>query len=361
MNIKSENTVFEQISSFGDNGRKGKLILSEEQIKTPLFMPVGTRGPAKALTNEQVRSTGAKIVLGNTYHLHLNPGEQIIAKHGGLANFTKWVGPTLTDSGGFQVFSLTKMRKITEEGVEFVNPLNGDKIMLTPEISIQIQHKIGADIIMAFDDVVSLDPKERYRTEEAVERTHRWLERCVAEHQKLLKNNPKKPLLFGIQQGGLNKKLRKKSLDFVQSQSVDGVAVGGLSVGETRHEMHQMLEYLGPLYDKNRVHYLMGVGHPIDMRFAIEHGIDIFDCVLPTRNARHGTVWVEGDHQINLKASIYKNDLNILDKSCDCTTCAGGYSRSYLNHMVRVGESTGGTLLSIHNLRFLQRICESYQ
>ncbi len=324
-------------------------------------MPVATRGTAKGLTVEQVRSTGAKILLGNTYHLYLSPGPELVAKAGGLANFSHWQGPTLTDSGGFQVFSLANMRKITEEGVEFANPDNGDKIKLTPETAMQIQHDLGANIIMAFDDVVSLDPKHRHRTEEAVERTHRWLERCVAEHKKLSKGKANPPKLFGIAQGGLDKRLRQKSLEFIQSQPVDGVAIGGLSVGEARADMHEMLEFMAPLYDSQRPHYLMGVGHPTDMRFAIEHGIDMFDCVLPTRNGRHGTIWLEGDVQVNLKKATFASDLNRLDDSCDCYTCESGYSRAYLHHLIKVGESTGGTLLSIHNLRYLQRICESYQ
>lgn len=348
-------------------------------VKTPTFMPVGTQGAVKGLTPEQVRSTGAKIVLGNTYHLHLNPGEQTVAQAGGLAEFSRWQGPMLTDSGGFQVYSLGKIRQITEEGVTFQDPTSGDEIFISPEISMQIQHQLGADIIMAFDDVVDLKD-DRHRTLEALERTHRWLERSVAEHQRLLaqkqESRSKKqgassrnlssnshlptPKLFGIMQGGLDKELRQKSLDFVQTQAVDGVAIGGLSVGETRAEMHDMLKFLADKYDGNRPRYLMGVGHPIDLRFGIEHGIDMFDCVLPTRNGRHGTVWVDGDVQVNLRAEKFKDDFGVLDDNCDCQTCRGGYTRAYLRHLIKARESLAGTLLSIHNLRYLQRICESY-
>ncbi len=352
--------MFFKVTNELDGVRVGRLKSSRTTVKTPVFMPVGTRASVKGLSNEQVVATGAQIVLGNTYHLHLNPGEAVIKKQGGLHEFTKWPKLMLTDSGGFQVFSLGKIRKITEDGVEFTNPQNGDRIFMRPEDSIRIQHDIGANIIMAFDDVVDL-ANEKERQKEAMERTHHWLERSVAEHKRLSRNKTNSPKLFGIIQGGLDKKLRKESLSFVQSQDVEGIAIGGLSVGEPRKQMHDMLKYLQPLYDPERPHYLMGVGHPIDMRFAIEHGIDMFDCVLPTRNARHGTVWVEEDKQINLKSARFASSSQPLDSNCDCYTCSSGYKRSYLRHLVKVGESLGGTLLSIHNLRYLQRICEEYQ
>ena len=352
--------MFEQILRHDGFARSGELKLGKNKIPTPTFMPVGTQGSVKGLTPKQVKDTGARIVLGNTYHLHLNPGEDIVDRAGGLAAFSGWQGPMLTDSGGFQVFSLGKIRQISEEGVTFANPDNGDKIFISPEISMQIQHKLGADIIMAFDDVVGLGD-ERHRTLEALERTHRWLERCIKEHKKLSKGKKNPPKLFGIAQGGLDKKLRVKSLEFVQSQDIDGLAIGGLSVGETRDEMHDMLKFLSDKYQDEYPRYLMGVGHPIDMRFAIEHGIDMFDCVLPTRNARHGSVWLEGDKQVSIRNEAYKNDFSPLDESCGCQTCAGPYTRAYLRHLIKAKESLGGTLLSIHNLRYLQRICEEYQ
>jgi queuine tRNA-ribosyltransferase len=343
--------------------RVGELEFINTKVKTPTFMPVGTLATVKSLTPEQIHSTGAGIILGNTYHLDLQLGADVVKRGGGLANFSNWHGPTLTDSGGFQVYSLGKIRTITEDGVTFSASHNGDKIFISPEKSIQLQHDLGADIIMAFDDVVDLK-SDIYRQQEAMERTHRWLERSVAEHKRLIavsKSKPIKPALFGIAQGGLDKKLRKASLEFVQSQEVAGVAIGGLSVGETRAQMHDMLEYLVQFYDDKRPRYLMGVGHPIDLRFGIEHGIDMFDCVLPTRNARHGTVWIGDDQQINLKNEKFKLDFTAVDPNCDCTTCQQVYTRSYIRHLLKAKESLAGTLLSIHNLRYVQRICEQYQ
>jgi len=355
------------VVSTSDNGPKAQIghpiHVGHTIIKTPTFMAVATRGAVRGLNVEQVAATGVRIVLGNAYHLSMAPGEELIRKSGGLAEYLHWPGMTLTDSGGFQVFSLAKINEITEEGVHFKDPVTGDRIFLTPERSIQIQHQIGAEIIMAFDDVVDLK-NDRQRQKEAMERTHRWLVRCLDEHRRLSRGNPAPPLLFGIAQGGMDKRLRRQSLEFVQRMGVDGVAIGGLSVGETRTEMHAMLQFLMPLYDRAFPHYLMGVGHPIDIRFAIEHGIDLFDCVLPTRNGRHGTFWNrEGgsDHQHSIRRSAFTADERVLDPGCDCYTCQSGYARHYLRHLIKSGESLGGTLLSIHNLRYLMRICESYQ
>ncbi len=334
------------------------------EVQTPTFMPVGTRGAVKAISPDLVRSTGAGIVLGNTYHLHLSPGEAVVKGGGGLAEWTRWRAPMLTDSGGFQVFSLGKLRKISEEGVKFMNPVNGDVVFLTPEKSIQIQHSLGADIIMAFDDVVDLH-NERHRQREAMERTHRWLERCVKEHQRLLKLNfldGDGPKLFGIVQGGLDKALRLESLKFIESQPVDGIAIGGLSVGETREEMHDMLEYLADKYDDSpRPHYLMGVGHPVDMRKGIECGIDMFDCVLPTRNARHSSIWIAGDKQISLKAEKFKFSNEPIEVGCDCYACANGFTKSWFRAQFKANEPLAGALAGVHNLRYLQRVCEEYR
>ncbi len=341
--------------------RTGVLKTRVGDVPTPTFMPDGTRGAVKGLTPEQVSQTGVDVVLANTYHLHLQPGEDTIAKLGGLHSFTKRLGPMLTDSGGFQVFSLAKIRKITEDGVTFKDPKTGDMVFLSPEISMQIQLKLGADMMVAFDDVTALDDKGRDRTQEAFERTHRWLERSLAEFQRLTKGMQDRPLLFGVVQGGLDKALRKKSLEIVQSLPVDGIAVGGLSVGETREEMHDMLEFLAPYYDPARPRFLLGVGDPIDLRFAIEHGIDMLDCVLPTRNARHATVWVTGDKKVHLTNAQYIDDPQPIDPECDCTTCLRGYSRGFLRHQFNVGESLAGSLASIHNIRYLQRICEGYR
>lgn len=325
-------------------------------------MPVATRGAVKGLQPSEVAATGAQVLLSNTYHLHLQPGEKLIKKIGGLHIFGGWKGPILTDSGGFQVFSLSAIRKITEEGVLFKNPASGDEVFISPEKSMQIQFDLGTDIIMAFDDLTGLSLAERGRTKEAVERTHRWLERCVKEFKKLTKGMraDERPLLFGIQQGGLDKKLRKDSLEFVQSQEVDGVAIGGLAVGESREEMYDMLEFLSPLYTPDKVRYLMGVGEPVDMRFAIEHGIDMFDCVLPTRNGRHGQVWVNGDKKLNLNNLKFAEDKGPIDNKCDCQTCQTGYSRAFIRHLFKVGDPLAGRLASVHNLRYLARLCETY-
>jgi queuine tRNA-ribosyltransferase len=344
--------------------RSGVLSTRAGEVHTPTFMPDGTRGAVKSLTPEQVESTGVEVVLSNTYHLHLQPGEDVISKLGGIHEFARRKGPILTDSGGFQVFSLAKIRKITEDGVTFKDPKTGDTIFLSPEKSIQIQMKLGADMIVAFDDVTALDEKGRDRTHEAFERTHRWLERSLAEFQKLTKSmsDSKRPLIFGVVQGGLDKDLRKKSLEIVQSLSVDGIAIGGLSVGETKKEMHEMLAYLADLYDDSpRPRFLLGVGDPVDVRFGIEHGIDMFDCVLPTRNARHGTVWIAGDKKIHLTNERFTEDTKVIDPGCDCYTCQKGYSKGFLRHQFKVGEPLAGTLASIHNIRYLQRLCEEYR
>lgn len=354
-------TISQNIGAFG---RRGELSVRGFTVKTPTFMPDGTRGAVKSLTPEMVQSTGVGVVLANTYHLHLMPSEDTVAALGGLHTFTNQTLPLLTDSGGFQVFSLSHINKITEEGVEFKDPRTGDIIFLSPEKSIQIQMKLGADMLVAFDDVVSLDEKGRARTLEAFERTHRWLERSIAEYDRLTAgmSDEERPLLFGVVQGGLDKDLRKKSLEIVQKSSVSGIAIGGLSVGESREEMHDMLEFLAPLYDDSpRPRFLLGVGDPIDLRKALECGIDMLDCVLPTRNARHGSVWVSGDTKMNLKSEVHALTTEVIEPGCDCYTCANGFSRGFLRHQFKVGEPLAGTLASIHNIRYLQRICEEFK
>jgi queuine tRNA-ribosyltransferase len=355
--------VFQEVKKHKNGGRSGILQTRSAPVDTPFFMPVATRGAVKGLEPQEVLATGAKVLLSNTYHLHIAPGEKQVKKLGGLHEFCRWPGPILTDSGGFQVFSLAHARKINEEGVVFKDPASGKEVLLTPEKSMKIQLDLGADIIMAFDDVTGLDPNDQeVREQEAVERTHRWLLRCITEFKRLTKDISKdqKPLLFGIAQGGLNKELRQKSLEFVQSTGVDGVAIGGLSVGEPLKEMHDMLEFLAPLYDVAKIRYLMGVGEPINMRFAVEHGIDMFDCVLPTRNGRHGTVWTSGDKRLNLRNLGHSTETGPIDKNCDCYTCQQGYSRAYLRHLFKMDDPLAGKLTSIHNLRYLQRICEQY-
>ena len=362
-NVLTDKERYFTFTTSGAISRCGRLRTRRGVLVTPTFMPDGTRGAVKGLLPEQVAAAGVDMILCNTYHLHLQPGEDIIAGLGGLHSFSGWLGPILTDSGGFQVFSLANIRRISEEGVTFKDPRTGNEIFLSPEISIQIQMKLESDIIVAFDDVTALDDRGRERTEEAFERTHRWLERSLAEFQRLTKNlsSKKRPLLFGVVQGGLSRELRRQSLDIVQRLPVDGIAIGGLSVGESREEMHDMLRFLAPLYDPYRPHFLLGVGDPLDLRFAIEHGIDMLDCVLPTRNARHATAWVAGDRKIHLKNAQYIGDKRPLDKTCDCTTCAFGFSRGFLCHQFKVKEPLAGALVSIHNIRYLTRICEEYR
>jgi queuine tRNA-ribosyltransferase len=353
---------FQQIKTGKKNSRSGILNTRRGAVKTPFFMPVATRGTVKGVPTELVVETGVEVLLSNTYHLHLAPGEKTIKKLGGLHVFNRWAGPILTDSGGFQVFSLSQVRKITEEGVEFKDPRTGDLVFITPEKSMQIQLDLGSDIIMAFDDLTGLSPDARGRTEEAVERTHRWLARCVKEFKKLTKviREADRPLLFGICQGGLDKKLRTNSLEFVQSQEVDGVAIGGLSVGESRDDMHNMLRYLATLYDPAKARYLMGVGDPIDVKYAFDFGIDMLDCVMPTRNGRHGSVW-SGSKRLNLTNSVFITDKKVIEQGCDCYTCSHEYSRALLRHLFKADDPLGGSLCSLHNIRYLQRICESYQ
>jgi len=353
-------TVFKELSRGKLASRSGILNTRAGKVVTPFFMPVATKGAVKGLEPAQVAQTGAQVLLANTYHLHLQPGEKVVKKLGGLHKFSGWKDPMLTDSGGFQVFSLAKVRKITDEGVIFKEDRSGKETLITPEKSIQIQLDLGADIIMAFDDLTGLDSHARTRTKDAVQRTHRWLIRCIAEFDRLTKGTPaaKKPLLFGIVQGGLDKKLRQKSLEFVQSQPVDGVAIGGLAVGESQKEMYEMLKFLAPMYDSSRVRYLMGVGEPTDVRFAIEQGIDMMDCVMPTRNARHGSVWITGDKKLNLGNSALVGDPGPIDKKCNCHTCKTGYSRAFLRQMFKTDNPLGGSLASIHNLRYINCIFE---
>lgn len=360
-------TAFKQTTLHSNGSRSGVLKTRRGDVLTPTFMPDGTRGVIKSLTAEQVKDAGIDVVLANTFHLHLQPGEEVVAKLGGLHEFGKWQGPILTDSGGFQVFSLAKLRKITEDGVTFKDPVTGDMRFISPEISMQIQLKLGADMIVAFDHLTGLDEQSIGATQEAFDRTHRWLERCIAEFKKLTKDMPaaERPLLFGVVQGGLDLDLRAQSLKIIQDSEVGGIAIGGLSVGEPREEMYKVLKHLAPLYDPSRPRFLLGVGEPGDLRYAIEHGIDMLDCVLPTRNARHATVWVAGeegsDRKIHLTNAGYIDDPEPIDPGCDCYSCRNKYSKGFLRHQFKVGEPLAGSLASIHNLRYLQRICEAYR
>lgn len=356
-------TYFKVLSNNQDGSRAGLLKSRRGEVLTPTFMPDGTRGVVKSLTAEQVKGAGIEIVLSNTYHLHLQPGEKTVQKLGGLHEFGKWQGPILTDSGGFQVFSLGQHTKVSEEGVSFKDPVTGEKRLITPESSMQIQFALRSDIFVAFDHLIGLEGATPSEVKDAFDRTHRWLDRCITEFKRLTSDleASERPLLFGVVQGGLDLDLRAKSLEIVQNSDADGVAIGGLSVGEPRQEMYKVLKHLAPLYRGDKPRFLLGVGDPADLRVAFEHGIDMADCVLPTRNARHATVWTTGDKKIHLTNAKYAEDTEVIDPGCDCHTCSNGYSKGFLRHQFKVGEPLAGSLCSIHNLRYLQRIAEEYR
>jgi queuine tRNA-ribosyltransferase len=320
-------------------------------VETPRFMPVGTLANVKTVTPAQLKDAGAQMVLSNTYHLHLQPGEKIVAGGGGLHKFMAWDGPILTDSGGFQVFSLSEMRKITEEGVTFRSPHDGQIIKLTPERSIEIQNTLGADVIMAFDECPPYEAT-RQEVEAATDRTYRWLERCITAHQR------PDQALFGIVQGGIYLDLRSKAAVDLTKLNLPGYAIGGVSVGEPPELMTKIVQATAPLLPANKPRYLMGVGTYREIARAIAAGVDLFDCVIPTRWARHGTAMVKGDRW-NLKNAQFREDFSPLDESCPCYACQN-FSRAYISHLVRSQEILAYTLLSIHNIteliRFTQRI-----
>jgi queuine tRNA-ribosyltransferase len=314
-------------------------------VETPRFMPVGTLATVKGLTPQQLQTTGAQMVLANTYHLHLQPGERIVESAGGLHRFMGWKQPILTDSGGFQVFSLSELRKITEEGVVFRSSRDGNIINLTPERSIQIQNALGADVIMAFDEC---PPANSPKTDiiAAVDRTYRWLERCIEAHQR-----PDEQALFGIVQGGIYEDLRCSAAESLVALNLPGYAIGGVSVGEAPELIHQIVRVTTPLLPFHKPRYLMGVGTYREMVEAIAAGIDLFDCVIPTRFGRHGTAMVKGERW-NLKNARFKEDFEPLDADCSCYTCQN-FSRAYLNHLIRSREMLGYILLSLHNIHEL--------
>jgi queuine tRNA-ribosyltransferase len=318
-------------------------------------MPVGTLATVKTLTPAHLEAAGAQMVLANTYHLHLQPGEEIVEQAGGLHRFMGWSGPILTDSGGFQVFSLSKLRTITEDGVTFRSPRDGRMINLTPERSIAIQHALGADVIMAFDECPPY-PAERSEVEMAVERTYRWLKRCIDAH-----SHSSEQALFGIVQGGNYLDLRRAAAQSLVSLDLPGYAIGGVSVGEPVELMHQIVEATAPYLPADKPRYLMGVGTYREMVRAVASGIDLFDCVIPTRLGRHGTALVQGERW-NLKNARFREDFAPLDASCPCYSCQQ-FSRAYLNHLVRSREVLGYMLLSLHNVtelvRFTQRMREA--
>jgi queuine tRNA-ribosyltransferase len=337
------------ITARNGRARTGTFSTPHGTLQTPVFAPVGTQATVKTLTPAQVADLGATLVLSNTYHLYLRPGEDLIAEFGGLHRFMKWPRPMLTDSGGYQVFSLAQTRKIDDEGVTFKSHIDGSTHYFTPERSIRIQESLGADIIMAFDECS--DPNDHEYSRVAMERTHYWAERCLKAKRRA------DQALFGIVQGGVSPDLRAESAQFIASLDTPGIAIGGLSVGESKEEMHAMLDVVTPLLPENKPRYLMGVGTPEDLINGVARGVDIFDCVLPTRLARHHSAFAP-EGRLNLMNATFARDAGPIDDTCDCYTCKT-FTRAYLRHLIVAKELLAGTLLSIHNLRALIRLMES--
>ena len=325
--------------------RRGRVNTPHGPIETPVFMPVGTAGTVKAMKPEEVRDMGAQIILGNTYHLYLRPGHEVVKAAGGLHKFMNWERAILTDSGGFQVFSLGAMRKISEEGVEFRSHIDGSKHMLSPEKSMEIQNALGSDIMMAFDECAPY-PADRNYVKNSLERTTRWLKRCKEYHK-----NTEQQSLFGIMQGGMYKDLRKQSAEEIVELDLPGYAIGGLSVGEPKEIMYEVMDDCVDYLPSDRPRYLMGVGSPDYLFEAVERGIDMCDCVLPTRIARHGMA-MTSQGRVNIKNAKYERDFTPLDPNCDCYTCRN-YSKAYLRHLFKSDEILSSMLMTTHNLHFL--------
>ncbi|MBM3115059.1 tRNA guanosine(34) transglycosylase Tgt [Jeongeupia naejangsanensis] len=327
--------------------RRGTIELNHGTVETPVFMPVGTYGTVKAMTPRDLREIEAQICLGNTFHLWLRPGLDVIGKFGGLHQFMGWDKPILTDSGGFQVFSLGDLRKISEEGVKFQSPINGDKLFLTPEESMRIQRVLNSDIVMIFDECTPY-PADRKQAADSMRMSYRWAKRSRNEFDKL--ENPN--ALFGIVQGGMYEDLRDESLAGLNDIGFHGMAIGGLSVGEPKEDMERILAHTAPRLPVDKPRYLMGVGTPEDLVYGVSQGIDMFDCVMPTRNARNGMLFTRfGD--IKIKNAKHRMDERPLDETCDCYACQN-FSRAYLHHLFRAGEILGSQLNTIHNLRYYQ-------
>ncbi|MBI3561883.1 MAG: tRNA guanosine(34) transglycosylase Tgt [Gammaproteobacteria bacterium] len=327
--------------------RRGRLIFDRGQVDTPAFMPVGTYGTVKAMTPEELLASGTQIILGNTFHLLLRPGTEVISAHGDLHHFMHWQGPILTDSGGFQVWSLGELRKIEERGVSFASPVDGDKVFLSPELSMQVQRQLGADIVMIFDECTPY-PASELQARTSMELSLRWAKRSKLAHA----DNP--AALFAIIQGGMYPHLRQDSLAGLAAIGFDGYAIGGLSVGESKAEMLAILDSLQPQLPADKPHYLMGVGSPQDIVAAVCHGIDMFDCVLPTRNARNGHLFTSAG-VVRIRNRQYQSDTGPLDPRCGCYTCQH-YSRAYLRHLDKAGEILGARLNTIHNLHYYQTL-----
>ena len=333
--------------------RRGRLTFPRGTVETPAFMPVGTYGSVKGVFPEQIRDLGAEIILGNTFHLYLRPGLEVIEAHGGLHGFGKWSGPILTDSGGFQVFSLAKRRKITEAGVTFAAPTDGSKVFLGPEESMHIQKVLGSDIVMIFDECppVQIDGKlvDVGVVARSMELSLRWAERSKRAHEG------NDAALFGIVQGGVHHDLRSRSAEGLKDIGFDGYAIGGLAVGETEAERNAMLDHTAPQLPEDRPRYLMGVGRPDDLVEAVARGVDMFDCVMPTRNARNGHFFT-ADGTVRIRNAKYEHDLGVIEAGCDCYACANGFSRAYIRHLDRCNEMLAPMLGTLHNLRHYQRL-----
>ena len=335
---------FELLKTEG-HARRGRLTLNHGVIETPIFMPVGTYGTVKGMTPRDLNEIKAQIILGNTFHLWLRPGADVISQFGGLHGFMGWDKPILTDSGGFQVWSLGELRKISEEGVAFQSPVNGDKLFLTPEISMQIQRALNSDVVMCFDECTPY-PATVEQAAESMRLSMRWAKRSRDEFNNL--ENPN--ALFGIVQGGMYAHLRDESLAALNEIAFDGIAVGGLSVGEPKDEMQSTLAHIGPKLPAEKPHYLMGVGTPEDLVFGVSQGIDMFDCVMPTRNARNGWMFTKfGD--VKIRNAKYKTDMQSVDATCTCYCCRN-FSRAYLHHLHRTSEMLYAQLATIHNLHY---------
>jgi queuine tRNA-ribosyltransferase len=327
--------------------RRGRLTFPRGVVETPAFMPVGTYGTVKGMLPRDVEAIGAQIILGNTFHLWLRPGTEVIRAHGDLHDFMQWKGPILTDSGGFQVFSLGAMRKIKEEGVYFSSPVNGAKVFMGPEESMQVQRELGSDIVMIFDECTPY-PADEDTARRSMELSLRWARRSKTAHG----DNPS--ALFGIVQGGMHRDLRMRSLEGLSEIGFDGLAIGGLSVGEPKEEMIRVLDYLPGEMPADKPRYLMGVGKPEDLVEGVRRGVDMFDCVMPTRNARNGHLFTTSG-VIKIRNAVHRNDSSPLDPACDCYTCSN-FSRGYLHHLDKCGEMLGSMLNTIHNLRHYQRL-----
>ena len=336
--------------------RRGRVKLNHGTVETPIFMPVGTYGSVKAMSPLELKEINAQIILGNTFHLWLRPGLEVVSKFGGLHKFIGWDKPILTDSGGFQVFSLGEMRKITEEGVHFASPINGDRLFLSPEISMQIQRVLNSDIVMQFDECTPYEidgrPATREEAGKSMRMSLRWAKRSKDEFDR--GENPN--ALFGIVQGGMFEDLRDESLAGLEELGFDGFAIGGLSVGEPKEDMMRVLEHVGPRLPADKPHYLMGVGTPEDLVEGVANGVDMFDCVMPTRNARNGWIFTRyGD--VKIKNAKYKNDDRPFDETCDCYACKN-FSRAYLHHLHRAGEILGARMNTVHNLHYYLQLMQ---